>query len=62
MFFESYENRMMVQVAFICVLYPTLMLGYMGQAAYLSKNLNDVENGFFRSIPSRSISTGDFVF
>ncbi|KAG0625367.1 hypothetical protein M758_2G049100 [Ceratodon purpureus] len=44
---ETFE---MVQVAFTCVVYPSLTLGYIGQAAYLSKNLSHVYHGFFRSI------------
>jgi len=41
-----------MQVAFTCVVYPSLLLGYIGQAAYLSKNLHHVKHGFFYSIPS----------
>lgn len=40
-----------MQTAFTCIVYPCLVLGYMGQAAYLSKNLADVDHGFFHSIP-----------
>ena len=48
---ESFCNS--VQVAFICVMYPSLSLGYIGQAAYLSKNLSHIDHGFFHSIPSK---------
>lgn len=41
-----------MQIAFTCVVYPSLLLGYIGQAAYLSKNLHHVEHGFYHSIPS----------
>lgn len=41
-----------MQIAFTCVVYPSLLMGYIGQAAYLSKNLHHVEHGFYHSIPS----------
>jgi len=40
-----------VQVAFYCVIYPSLVLQYMGQAAFLSKNLSAVPVTFYASIP-----------
>ncbi|KAG0556447.1 hypothetical protein M758_11G053200 [Ceratodon purpureus] len=40
-----------IKIAFTCLVYPSLVLGYIGQAAYLSKNLEDVDHGFFHSIP-----------
>ncbi|RDY06691.1 Potassium transporter 3, partial [Mucuna pruriens] len=42
-------------VAFYCVIYPCLVLQYMGQAAFLSKNLSAVPISFYASIP-------DFLF
>jgi KUP system potassium uptake protein len=44
-------SRSSIKVAFTFVVYPALLLGYMGQAAYLSKNLHDIDHGFFHSIP-----------
>lgn len=49
-----------VQIAFTCVVYPCLLLGYIGQAAYLSKNLDDVSHGFYNSIPSEATSMTHF--
>ena len=43
----------MIQVAFTAVVYPCLLVGYMGQAAYLSKNPGDVGQSFYKSIPSK---------
>lgn len=40
-----------IRVAFMCVVYPCLVLAYIGHAAYLSKNLSDVEGSFYRSVP-----------
>lgn len=44
-------NTASVRVAFLVVIYPCLMLQYMGQAAFLSKNISDVTYSFFESIP-----------
>lgn len=47
----------MLQLAFTFAVYPSLVLAYMGQAAYLSKhhNLdNDYRIGFYVSVPGRS--------
>ncbi|XP_074294371.1 potassium transporter 4-like isoform X2 [Silene latifolia] len=40
-----------VRLAFACVVYPCLVVQYMGQAAFLSKNLNSIEFSFYDSIP-----------
>lgn len=39
------------QLAFAFVIYPCLVMQYMGQAAFLSKNLESVHNSFYDSIP-----------
>ncbi|XAR70235.1 hypothetical protein NMG60_11027023 [Bertholletia excelsa] len=40
-----------VRVSFSCVVYPCLVLQYMGQAAFLSKNFDAVSSSFYSSIP-----------
>lgn len=40
-----------VQLAFASVVYPCLVVQYMGQAAFLSKNPASIQNSFFDSIP-----------
>ncbi|THU66012.1 hypothetical protein C4D60_Mb05t09730 [Musa balbisiana] len=40
-----------IRVAFVGVIYPCLVLQYMGQAAFLSKNFNDISTSFYASIP-----------
>nr|XP_010921760.1 potassium transporter 7 isoform X1 [Elaeis guineensis] len=40
-----------IKVAFVAVIYPCLVLQYMGQAAFLSKNFSDVSTSFYESIP-----------
>ncbi|CAL5061105.1 unnamed protein product [Urochloa decumbens] len=41
-----------IRLAFVGVIYPCLVLQYMGQAAFLSKNMSAVYNSFYLSIPS----------
>ncbi|KAF5936942.1 hypothetical protein HYC85_024448 [Camellia sinensis] len=41
-----------VQLTFLLLVLPCLMLGYLGQAAYLVDNYSDTEQLFFSSIPS----------
>jgi len=44
----------LLQIAFTSLVYPALILGYMGQAAYLSKhhNLSTVYRiGFYATVP-----------
>lgn len=40
-----------VQVTFVFLVLPCLMLGYMGQAAYLIDKGGDPTQAFFSSIP-----------
>lgn len=40
-----------VQIAFTSVVFPCLLLQYMGQAAYLMKNPLHVKEAFYKSIP-----------
>ncbi|KAJ1408245.1 Potassium transporter [Sesbania bispinosa] len=47
----GYYRLAPVRVAFYCVIYPCLILQYMGQAAFLSKNLSAVPISFYASIP-----------
>ncbi|XP_010496894.1 PREDICTED: potassium transporter 4 isoform X2 [Camelina sativa] len=40
-----------IRLAFAVVVYPCLVVQYMGQAAFLSKNLGSIPNSFYGSIP-----------
>ncbi|KAM1004263.1 hypothetical protein COP2_004600 [Malus domestica] len=40
-----------IQLAFTVVVFPCLLLAYCGQAAYLTKNPNNVFGAFYHSIP-----------
>ncbi|KAF5743934.1 Potassium transporter 7 [Tripterygium wilfordii] len=41
-----------VQLTFVFLVMPCLLLGYLGQAAYLMKNQSGAEQVFFSSVPS----------
>ncbi|CAK8579261.1 unnamed protein product [Lathyrus sativus] len=47
----GYYKQAPVTAAFSCIIYPCLILQYMGQAAFLSKNLSAVPISFYASIP-----------
>ncbi|KAL7145712.1 hypothetical protein ABFS83_07G105900 [Erythranthe nasuta] len=40
-----------IRIAFVFLVYPCLVMQYMGQAAYLSKNISSIPNSFYDSIP-----------
>ncbi|XP_030530236.1 potassium transporter 3 [Rhodamnia argentea] len=40
-----------LRIAFLCVTYPCLVLQYLGQAAFLSKNFTAFPRSFYASIP-----------
>lgn len=40
-----------IKLAFICAVYPCLILTYMGQAAFLTKNKREIEFTFYKAIP-----------
>ncbi|XP_062186912.1 probable potassium transporter 14 isoform X2 [Phragmites australis] len=43
-----------VQLTFACLVLPCLLLGYLGQAAFLMENLTENQHVFFLSIPSQA--------
>ncbi|XP_075648788.1 potassium transporter 3 [Castanea sativa] len=47
----GYFTAASLRVIFSCVIYPCLILQYMGQAAFLSKNFSAVSISFYASIP-----------
>lgn len=42
-----------MQIAFSFLVYPCLVVQYMGQAAFLSKNLASIPDSFYNSIPGQ---------
>ncbi|KAL2545741.1 Potassium transporter 1 [Forsythia ovata] len=45
-------NRSSIQIAFLFAIYPSLVLTYAGQTAYLIRHPNDHDDGFYKFIPS----------
>lgn len=44
-------NSFSMRLAFVFVVYPCLVVQYMGQAAFLSKNIPSISNSFYDSVP-----------
>ncbi|KAK7319187.1 hypothetical protein RJT34_03905 [Clitoria ternatea] len=44
-------NQRSIQIAFLFAIYPSLVLTYAGQTAYLIKHPNDHDDGFYKFIP-----------
>ncbi|WCJ33703.1 Potassium transporter family protein [Euphorbia peplus] len=44
-------NQRSIQIAFLFAIYPSLVLTYAGQTAYLIKHPNDFNDGFYKFIP-----------
>ncbi|KAL9454069.1 hypothetical protein AB3S75_009634 [Citrus x aurantiifolia] len=44
-------NRSSIQMAFLFTIYPSLVLTYAGQTAYLIRHPDDHEDGFYKFIP-----------
>ncbi|KAI9169605.1 hypothetical protein LWI28_014762 [Acer negundo] len=45
-------NRRSIQIAFLFTIYPSLVLTYAGQTAYLIRHPNDHDDGFYKFIPA----------
>lgn len=50
--FNQLSNTLPQQIAFFFTIYPSLVLTYAGQTAYLIKNPNDHDDGFYKFIPT----------
>ncbi|ONK65774.1 uncharacterized protein A4U43_C06F840 [Asparagus officinalis] len=50
-------SKISIRMAFTWIVYPCLLLAYMGEAAYLSKHKEDLERSFFKAIPGLSVIT-----
>ncbi|KAJ6826917.1 putative potassium transporter 17 [Iris pallida] len=44
-------NKRSIQMAFLFAIYPSLLLTYAGQTAYLINHLNDFDDGFYKFVP-----------
>lgn len=43
------------QLTFVFLVLPCLLLGYLGQAAYLMENPHNATQAFFTSLPSKPL-------
>ncbi|GKB08290.1 probable potassium transporter 17 isoform X1 [Tanacetum coccineum] len=46
-------DRQSIQIAFLSFIYPSLVLTYAGQTAYLIQNPNHHDDGFYKFIPTK---------
>ncbi|QHO18533.1 Potassium transporter [Arachis hypogaea] len=44
-------SALSIKIAFTCLVYPCLILAYMGEAAFLSKHHDDIQRSFYKAIP-----------
>ncbi|XP_044495229.1 probable potassium transporter 13 isoform X2 [Mangifera indica] len=44
-------SQLSIRIAFTVVVYPCLIIAYMGEAAYYTKHRGDLERNFFKAIP-----------
>ncbi|KAK1574918.1 hypothetical protein Q3G72_001763 [Acer saccharum] len=54
-------SKLSIRIAFTGVVYPCLVLAYMGEAAFLSKNKSDLRSSFYLAIPGLAAITVMFV-
>ncbi|KAG6735929.1 hypothetical protein POTOM_061390 [Populus tomentosa] len=50
-------SELSVRIAFTGRVYPCLVLAYMGEAAYLSRNRGDLQSSFYKAVPVFIIAT-----
>ncbi|KAG2613615.1 probable potassium transporter 13 [Panicum virgatum] len=46
-------SKLSLRLGFTVVVYPCLVLAYMGEAAYLSKHREDLQSSFYKALPDR---------
>ncbi|XP_014504897.1 potassium transporter 1 [Vigna radiata var. radiata] len=44
-------SALSIKVAFTCLVYPSLIFAYMGEAAFLSKHHHAIQGSFYKAIP-----------
>ncbi|CAN0854890.1 Probable potassium transporter 13 [Linum grandiflorum] len=54
-------SKLSIRIAFTAVVYPCLIIAYMGEAAYLSKHKDDLQRSFHRAIPGLAVITVMFM-
>jgi hypothetical protein len=54
-FSETFMSSIALQIGFSVVLFPSVLLAYIGQAAYLRIYPENVANTFYKSIPGKNL-------
>lgn len=49
------SSKFKSQIAFTLFVYPSLILAYLGEAAFLSKHHEDIQRSFYRAIPGKKL-------
>jgi len=49
-------SSLSIKVAFSFFVYPCLILAYMGEAAFLSKHHEDIQQSFYKAIPGKFLT------
>ncbi|XP_072993089.1 probable potassium transporter 13 isoform X1 [Typha latifolia] len=44
-------SKLSIRIAFATIVYPCLVLAYMGEAAFLSKHREDLQSSFYKALP-----------
>ncbi|KAG5052464.1 hypothetical protein JHK85_005003 [Glycine max] len=44
-------SALSIKVAFTCLVYPCLILAYIGETTFLSKHHHDIQESFYKAIP-----------
>ncbi|PQQ11754.1 hypothetical protein Pyn_02618 [Prunus yedoensis var. nudiflora] len=50
-----------IKMAFTLLVYPSLVISYMGEAAFLSKHHEDIQRSFYKAIPGLAVTAVMFV-
>jgi hypothetical protein len=48
-------SKLSLRLGFTIVVYPCLVLAYMGEAAYLSKHREDLQSSFYKALPGEML-------
>ncbi|KAJ4848729.1 hypothetical protein Tsubulata_043975 [Turnera subulata] len=54
-------SQLSIRLAFTGIVYPCLIVAYMGEAAYLSKHKEDLQRSFYQAIPGLAVITVMFI-
>ncbi|XP_031743354.1 potassium transporter 1 isoform X3 [Cucumis sativus] len=54
-------SSLSIKIAFTLFVYPSLILAYLGEAAFLSKHHEDIQRSFYRAIPGLAVTFVMFV-